>query len=44
MTLVAALALTLTIGTILLIRLVVRVLAWLWGEFRDELERLAQGD
>jgi len=44
MTLVAALALALTIGTILLIRLVVRLLAWLWGEFRDELERLAQGD
>ena len=44
MTQLAALALALTISLMLLFRLLVKVLAWLWGEFRDELERMAQGE
>jgi len=44
MTLLAGLALALTIGTVLVLSLLVKLLAWGWDEIRGELERMAQGE
>lgn len=41
---ICCLTLALTIGSVLLLLLLVKLLAWGWDEIRDELERMGQGE